>query len=59
MVVTVETCMGPRAFVGLSMSYYETTTSNLQRLTDTQWEAMLAATPAPARPSWLLPVLAQ
>lgn len=59
MVVTVETCMGPRAFVGLSMAYYETMTSNFTRLTDTEWMAMLGTTPAPTRPSWLAPVVAQ
>ena len=57
MVVTFETCMGPRAFVGLSLAYYETTTSNFTRLTDTEWQAMLAASPSPVMPTWMAPVL--
>lgn len=55
-VVTVETCMGPRAFVGLSLGYYETTTQNLTRLTDAQWQTML---PTAQPPSWMAQVMAQ
>jgi hypothetical protein len=55
MVVAVETCMGPRAFAGLSLSYYETSASNFKPLTDNDWLGMLASA---ARPDWLAPVLA-
>ena len=54
MVVVVETCMGPRAFAGLSLSYYETTASDFKPLTDNDWLGMLATA---ARPEWLAPVL--
>ncbi|MCB9541611.1 MAG: DUF3160 domain-containing protein [Myxococcales bacterium] len=38
MIVTVETCMGPRAYVGPVSSYYETITENYDRLTDQRWQ---------------------
>lgn len=43
MVVTVETCMGPRAYVGPVSSYYETITDNYDRLTDQDWQRMVRA----------------
>ena len=54
LVVVVETCMGPRAFAGLSLSYYETIASNFKPLTDTDWQGMVKTAP---RPDWLAPVL--
>lgn len=54
MVVAVETCMGPRAYAGLSLSYYETTASNFKPLTDNDWQGMVTTA---ARPDWLAPVL--
>jgi len=56
MVVVVETCMGPRAFAGLSLSYYETTASDFKPLTDNDWVGMLATA---ARPDWLAPLLVE
>lgn len=41
MVVTVETCEGPRAYVGVASSYYEHTTEDYERLTDPQWQGMV------------------
>ena len=47
MVVTVDTCAGPRAYAGLASSYFETTTENFDRLDDIRWSASIAsATPA-------------
>jgi hypothetical protein len=47
MVVTVDSCAGPRAYAGLVTSYFEKITENWQRLTDQQWATELeAATPA-------------
>ncbi len=43
MVVTVETCEGPRAYVGVASSYYETVTENYERLTDPQWQGLVGA----------------
>jgi hypothetical protein len=46
MVVTVNTCTGPRAYVGLASSYFERITENFERLTDEAWSsAILDATP--------------
>ncbi len=41
MVVTVETCEGPRAYVGLASTYYEAVTENFERLTDEDWAAIV------------------
>ncbi|MDH5672693.1 MAG: DUF3160 domain-containing protein [Myxococcales bacterium] len=37
MVVTADTCNGPRAYAGLASSYYEKVTEDWQRLTDEEW----------------------
>ena len=49
MVVTVESCSGPHAYVGLASSYHELTTSNYTRLTDDDWRMQIQQTP-PADP---------
>ena len=41
LVMTAETCVGPRAYVGLVSSYYEKVTTNFQRLTDQEWVEQL------------------
>ncbi|HMI87442.1 MAG TPA: DUF3160 domain-containing protein [Polyangiaceae bacterium] len=43
MVVTTNTCTGPRAYAGLVFSYYEKTTENFDRLTDERWAAEVNA----------------
>jgi hypothetical protein len=46
MVVTVDSCTGPRAYVGLASSYFEQMTRNFKRLTDEEWAAqVLPASP--------------
>lgn len=46
MVVTVDTCVGPRAYAGLASSYFERVTENFERMDDEAWAAELnAATP--------------
>jgi hypothetical protein len=46
MVVTVETCTGPRAYVGLASSYFERVTDDFERLKDEDWASeILDATP--------------
>ena len=45
--------MGPRAYVGLSSSYYEMVTTGFQRLTDADWAAKLMSAPAPLEPKWM------
>ncbi len=37
MIVTAETCQGPRAYAGLGYSYGELITENWERLTDDEW----------------------
>lgn len=41
MVVTVNTCSGPRAYAGLASSYSEKITENWQRLNDQEWSTMI------------------
>jgi hypothetical protein len=43
MVVSVDTCQGPRAYAGLASSYFEVVTQNYQRLTDMTWSSTLNA----------------
>ena len=43
MVVTANTCNGPRAYAGLVSSYFEETTEQYRRLTDPEWEARFGA----------------
>lgn len=46
MVVTIDTCTGPRAYAGLASSYFETVTGDFERLDDEGWsEALLQETP--------------
>lgn len=52
MVVTVESCSGPHAYVGLASSYYDFTSPNFTRLTDDEWGTQLLDAP-PADPIWL------
>jgi hypothetical protein len=39
MVVTVDTCGGPRAYAGVVSSYHQVVTKDFQRLTDDEWAA--------------------
>ncbi len=43
MVVTVETCDGPRAYAGLASSYFEQVTEDYERLDDETWADDLKA----------------
>lgn len=52
LVVTVDTCAGPRAYAGLSTAYFEQTTADFARLTDADWEASLGSAP-PDEVSWM------
>jgi hypothetical protein len=57
MVVTANTCQGPRAYVGLAFSYGELVTENWQRLNDEDWSARLATQPFPDA-TWMKDVIA-
>jgi hypothetical protein len=58
MVVTANTCTGPRAYAGLASSYGEVITDNLERLTDQQWAQRVTTRPFP-EVAWMSSVLAQ
>lgn len=45
MIVTVDSCSGPRAYVGLASSYHERTTEGFQRLNDRDWSAIVQQGP--------------
>ena len=47
MVVTVESCSGPRAYVGLVSSYHERITEDFERLTDESWGTGFIENPPP------------
>ena len=53
MVMTAETCTGPRAYAGVVFSYHEVVTEQLQRLTDADWAGRLEAGQTPPDPRWL------
>lgn len=52
MVVTADTCVGPRAYVGLASSYFEQITENYERLDDETWAADIMQTTPPDVP-WM------
>jgi hypothetical protein len=56
MVVTIEACDGPRAYVGLASSYYEAITQNYRRFNDNDWEAELGKTSTKS-PPWQASIL--
>lgn len=58
MVVTAETCDGPRAYAGLASSYHEEVTENFQRLDDDDWATRIEAGEVQEVP-WLAPVLTE
>jgi hypothetical protein len=55
MVVTFDTCTGPRAYAGPVSSYFEITTRDYQRLDDQTWSKM---TP-PADVAWMTDLIGQ
>ena len=57
LVMTVDTCTGPRAYAGLAFAYHELTLENFQRMNDEEWKAKLQSSYTPADPEWLAPAL--
>jgi hypothetical protein len=53
MVVTADTCSGPRAYVGLGSSYFEKTTKDFLRLDDKTWSDDITAHGNPADVAWM------
>jgi hypothetical protein len=54
MVLTVNTCQGPRAYAGVTFAYHEVVADGLKRFTDAEWATMAAKA---ADVPWLEPVL--
>lgn len=52
MMMTRETCAGPRAYAGIVFSYFEHLAPNDDRLDDEAWERRLESAP-PAEVPWL------
>ncbi len=57
MVVSVDTCEGPRAYAGLASSYAEDIEENWTRLTDSEWSTKLSEGAFPDVP-WMSPLFA-
>jgi hypothetical protein len=57
MVVTVDSCQGPRAYAGVVSTYSEVLEEGLNRLTDEDWKQRLNQGNAPPSVPWLAPVL--
>lgn len=53
MVVSVDSCTGSHAYVGLASSYYEQITEHYERLTDADWATTVMGNAPPGPPSWL------
>ena len=58
MVVTANTCDGPKAYVGLASSYFEDLTTGLKRLDDPTWSSTLTSSP-PADVPWMTDLIAR
>jgi hypothetical protein len=58
MVVTADTCNGPRAYAGVVSSYFEHIPADYTRLTDQEWAAKLTQSP-PADVPWISDLVAR
>lgn len=56
MVVTIDTCEGPRAYAGAVFAYHERLEPGLTRLTDEAWSERLTKA-SPTEVEWLSPAL--
>jgi len=54
MVVTADTCEGPRAYAGVAYAYHEVVVDGLDRLNDEEWAGMARGA---ADVSWMKPIL--
>jgi uncharacterized protein DUF3160 len=52
MIITTNSCTGPRAYAGLVFSYYEKITENFDRLTDERWATEVKAR-TPVDVAWM------
>jgi len=58
MVVTANTCQGPRAYAGLASSYFELVTDNYRRLDDPTWAKQVTGG-SPADVAWMGDLIAR
>lgn len=58
MTITVDTCVGPRAYAGMAYAYHELITNDFVRLNDEEWTARVTSTP-PADTPWAQPFIAK
>jgi hypothetical protein len=56
--LTVDTCNGPRAYVGLASSYFEEITDNFKRLDDDTWASKVNGASPPVDVPWLKDLIA-
>ncbi|WP_437997675.1 DUF3160 domain-containing protein [Sorangium sp. So ce185] len=59
MVVTVDSCQGPRAYAGVVSAYHEVLEQGLVRLTDEEWKTKVQRDNAPPVAPWLAPLLSE
>jgi hypothetical protein len=52
MVLSVDSCQGPRAYAGVVSAYFEQITDNFKRMTDQEWSSQVQAAP-PADVPWM------
>lgn len=57
MLMTVDTCEGPRAYAGVVSSYHEVLKEGLTRLTDDEWKSELLSPMGVADVNWMEPLL--
>lgn len=57
MVMSVDSCSGPRAYIGPVFAYKEHLIEEIERLTDEEWNELLRAPAPPPDPAWLQPVV--
>ncbi len=59
MVMTVDSCEGPRAYAGIVSAYHQVTEEGLTRLTDEEWKTRLLGGDLPLVVPWLAPILSE
>jgi hypothetical protein len=59
MVVTVDSCQGPRAYAGVVSTYSELLEDGLNRLTDEEWKQRIYQQNVPPAVPWLAPLLGE
>lgn len=56
LVVTANTCEGPRAYAGVASAYHEVVTGH-DRLTDSVWAERVRGKDKPSDVPWMAPIL--